>query len=294
MQADQMSVEHATRVWSTRPGPGSTTWRVNGERLVVLGWGPAILLQFAHPLVAAGVAQHSTFRSGPIAPYRRLHGTVRAMLALTFGDDAAARQAIDRIRGIHDRVHGRLVSATRDMPRGAPYSAHDSDLLAWVHATLLISTLRTYDVFVEPLNEAERDRYCQEARSVGSSLGIPTGLMPVTSRELDDIVETAVSSGKLEVTPEARALGRAVLWPPAGWLAGPIAWLARAEAVRQLPADLRRQYGVEWTERDADRFTRAARAVRRLRTTLPEAVWRWKAARRDKSPRPRSRGRGPG
>jgi uncharacterized protein (DUF2236 family) len=37
--------------------------RVNGERLVVLGWGRAILMQLAHPLVAAGVDAHSTFRA---------------------------------------------------------------------------------------------------------------------------------------------------------------------------------------------------------------------------------------
>lgn len=65
----------------------AVTARVNGERLVLLGWSRAILMQMSHPLVAAGVAGHSAFRANPIASARRLHHTVRAMLALTFGSD---------------------------------------------------------------------------------------------------------------------------------------------------------------------------------------------------------------
>ena len=52
--------------------------RLNGERLVVLGWTRAILLQFAHPLIAAGVYDHSGFRSSPLAAVQRLRHTVRA------------------------------------------------------------------------------------------------------------------------------------------------------------------------------------------------------------------------
>ena len=53
------------------------TIAVNGERLSVLGWGRAILLQLAHPLVAAGVHEHSSFRGSVVAPFARLHGTMK-------------------------------------------------------------------------------------------------------------------------------------------------------------------------------------------------------------------------
>lgn len=43
------------------PKVTSITWRVNAERIVLLGWARAILLQLAHPLVAQGVADHSSF-----------------------------------------------------------------------------------------------------------------------------------------------------------------------------------------------------------------------------------------
>src|SRR5262245_2235817 len=45
---------------AVRPDPVTVTWRVNREIIVVAGWGRAILLQLAHPLIAAGVADHSS------------------------------------------------------------------------------------------------------------------------------------------------------------------------------------------------------------------------------------------
>jgi uncharacterized protein (DUF2236 family) len=46
-------------------GPDTVTWRVNREPVVFMGGGRALLLQVAHPLVAAGVAQHSDYQRHP-------------------------------------------------------------------------------------------------------------------------------------------------------------------------------------------------------------------------------------
>ena len=69
--------------------------RVNAERLAVFGWSRAILLQLAHPLVAAGVVGHSHFRRDPLG---RLYRTLRAMTDVTFGKPA---QAYETARHIH-------------------------------------------------------------------------------------------------------------------------------------------------------------------------------------------------
>ena len=63
--------------------------------MLLLGWGRAILMQFAHPLVARGVAEHSAFRAEAFGGWRRLHRTLGAMLALTFGDREQAQRAAD-------------------------------------------------------------------------------------------------------------------------------------------------------------------------------------------------------
>ena len=57
-------------------GPGSLTWRVNREGVLLLGGGRALLLQVAHPLVAAGVAQHSNYREDPFGRLYRTLDTV--------------------------------------------------------------------------------------------------------------------------------------------------------------------------------------------------------------------------
>ena len=103
-----------------RAGPGSITWKINREVIVVAGWGRAILLQLAHPAVAAGVHDHSSFRGSLRSSFRRLHSTIGAMLSLTFGDTeqmitAAARHQHDSRPGArpHPRRRGRGVLRSR-------------------------------------------------------------------------------------------------------------------------------------------------------------------------------------
>src|SRR5438105_3554637 len=67
-----------------RDSAGGVAQTINSEVVALLGWGPAILLQFAHPLVAAGVAEHSSFSTAARGRMYRLQHTVHAMLALTF------------------------------------------------------------------------------------------------------------------------------------------------------------------------------------------------------------------
>jgi uncharacterized protein (DUF2236 family) len=152
--------------------PASTvSRRINAERLLLFAWLRAILLQFAHPLIAAGVADHSSFRGSTAAAFARLRQTVQAMLALTFGTDAEREAALEVIRGIHRRVHGTLTSAAGCFPAGTRYSAEDPALLTWVHATLIESSVLVYEQLVGPLTSAERDRYCDDAAEVAVALG---------------------------------------------------------------------------------------------------------------------------
>src|SRR5262249_8974636 len=62
-------------------GPGSLTWRVNGEAVLLLGGGRALLLQVAHPKVAAGVGRFSNYREDP---WGRLARTLDVTLAIVF------------------------------------------------------------------------------------------------------------------------------------------------------------------------------------------------------------------
>jgi uncharacterized protein (DUF2236 family) len=67
--------------------PDAVIRRVSGEGTILLGGGRALLLQLAHPAVAAGVADHSGFDADPL---RRLRGTLQATYTIVFGTDEAA------------------------------------------------------------------------------------------------------------------------------------------------------------------------------------------------------------
>lgn len=239
--------------------------KINRERVVVLGWGRAILLQLAHPMVAAGVAAHSHFAAGPLSRLHRLNATVGAMLDFTFGDEDRVARAAARINAIHDRVNGRLAAAAGGCPVGARYSATDPALLLWVHATLLDSVPFAYEQFVGHLDEREKDAYCLESAATGRLLRIPEPMLPRTAVELREYIARMLGSGQLEVTPVARAVARDLLYSPLLDPTRPGAWLNRVTSLGLLPARIREGYGFPWTARHQ-------RLFRILRATLPRVV----------------------
>ena len=257
----------------------TTAERVNAETVVVLGWGRAILLQLAHPLVAAGVDQHSDF-SGGLRPYvRRSRRTIGAMLDLTFGSPERVQATADRINAIHRRVHGRSVDATPRYPAGTRYSATDPDLLRWVHITLVESQLLTYDLLVGALPEDARDRYCAEAASVAPLLRIPDGHLPVSWRQLTGDLEAGLADGTVCVTDTARRVAWKLLYP-GGMVGRATLALGRLVTAGLLPEPVRRAYGLRWGEADARWLRRLARASRTLHPWLPPALREWQVARR--------------
>ena len=243
-------------------GPGSITWKVNREVIVVAGWGRAILLQLAHPAVASGVHHHSTFRGSLRSSFRRLHSPVGAMLSLTFGDTEQMIATAAGINTIHDRVRG----------------AHDPVLQRWVHATLLESIPLTYERLVGPVTPGERDRYCAEAAIMEPLLGMPAGWLPRDSAQLDAYMRGMLEGGSLVVTGTSRALARAVLYPPKWHMAWPAFRAVQLLTIGSLPPSIRGAYGFEWRARDERALARWTTLLRTWRR-LPPLVREWPMAR---------------
>jgi uncharacterized protein (DUF2236 family) len=270
-----------------RAGPDSISWKINREVIVVAGWGRAILLQLAHPAVAAGVHDHSSFRGSLPSGFRRLRATVGAMLSLTFGDTEQMIAAAAGINAIHDRVRGRVpppLGLRRTSPPsqeggGEAYSAHDPDLLRWVHATLLESIPLTYERLVGPLTLRERDRYCLEASIMEPLLGMTAGWLPRDSAQLDAYMRGMLTGGRLVVTDSSRALARALLYPPHWYVAWPAFRTLQLLTIGTLPPSIRRAYGFEWRARDARAFARWTTLLRASRRLLPPLAREWPMAR---------------
>ena len=253
--------------------------RVNAERVMLLAWPRAILLQVAHPLVAAGVAEHSSFADGGFAAVHRLWQTVQAMLALTFGNEVEQREAIDGILEIHRRVNGTLREAVGLFPAGTPYSAEDPDLVLWVHVTLLESMVLAHDALLSPLTDDERDAYCAESAWVPVALLARAEEVPTTWAATQAYLQRVHASGTLAVGQAGRAVGQAVLSPPLGPLAMPLTVLVRYLTRAWLPSEIRRLYGLSWSEADARRLPRVLQAMRAARRVLPARAAKWSAGR---------------
>jgi uncharacterized protein (DUF2236 family) len=258
-------------------GPGSAVWRVNRHLVVwAAGGGRALLLQLAHPLVAAAVAEHSRFEADPLA---RLRHTLAASYAYVFADAAAARATVGAVGRRHARVRGALPAAAGRHPAGAPYHALDPELLLWVYATAVDSWLVAFERFVGRLVPEEREAYYAAARRPGPLWGIPPERFPPDVPALRAWMAEAVARGEVAVGDQARTLARLVLRPPVWWLPAPAFAPLTLPAVWLLPPALRAAFGLSWGPRREGAMRAAAAASRRLLPRLPAPLRDVPAAR---------------
>jgi len=243
--------------------PDSVFWRINREALMVLSGPRALLLELAHPLVAAGVAEHSDFRGQPL---RRLFRTVGVMTAINFEPASRARAAVAHTRGCHGRVRGTLPEDVGPYLAGTPYRADDPLLQIWVVATLIDSVLVVYEHLVRPLALKEKQAYYVGGQRLGRAFGIPAELMPPEYDDFQTYVDAMLRSDALTVGPAARAVVNALMAPRA---LGSATRLASFVSIGLTPPRLREAFGLRWTERDERRLQRLGRLSRRLRPWTP-------------------------
>jgi uncharacterized protein (DUF2236 family) len=223
-------------------GPDSEAWRLNREAMLLLGAGPrALLLQIAHPSVAAGVNDHSDFRADP---WRRLNGTLRSYLTIVYGSASAARAEIRRLNTLHRGIVG------------PGYAARDPALSLWVHATLIESTMTVSDAWLEPLERSQRAAFYAETRPIGRAFGVPEAMLPVDLGAFEAYWAGMLApTGPVQVSPLARELAGVILRPP---LPGVLSRLPLPTALYDwtlwpsiglLPASVREAYGLPWSVR---------------------------------------------
>jgi uncharacterized protein (DUF2236 family) len=238
---------HAERLASTDGyfTPDSVIRRVGNTPITpFLGGGAAVLLQVAHPLVAAGVAEHSGFDRDL---WRRLVRTLRALYLITYGTKAEAERAGAIVQAVHEHVHGRTREQLGRFPAGTAYRASDPRLMLWVHGTLVEASLRAYERFAAKLTHAEQERYYAEMRVVAEIFGTPVDVIPNSLRDFREYFHGEISHGDICVTPPAREIADVILRAP---LPTPLRVLVPAHRLATaglLPAKLRRQYGLGWS-----------------------------------------------
>jgi uncharacterized protein (DUF2236 family) len=239
--------------------------RVSGEPVLLFGGGRALLLEVAHPLVAAGVAEHSSYRTDP---FGRLQRTLEAMSAIVFRERAAALAAARGVERVHARVTGVLAEPAGRFAAGTRYSARDPELMLWVWATLVDTALEVYQRFVEPLAPEARDAYYADHRCVARVLGVPDAVVPETWGDFRAWFDAQVESDALAVTPAGHAIAASVLEPAAA-----IADARRLRLITTglLPPRLREAFGLAWDEASNAKLAALCASVRALRRPAAKA-----------------------
>jgi uncharacterized protein (DUF2236 family) len=243
--------------------PQSMYWRVNREWLIALAGPRAILLELAHPAVAAGIAQHSNYRGDP---FGRLYRTMKTMTEISFGTETEMRAALKHFHKCHARVH----STADACPASAfVYDARDPHLQLWVWATLLDSVLRVYDRFVTPLTFADKCAYYDDCVRLAQFLGISRNVIPSTYTGFNLYMGAMLYGDALHVTQDSRNVVNALFAPS---LRGDLTRLFSSVGIGLLPPRLRQEYGFAWDETRAKRVERLASISRRVRPWIPTAL----------------------
>jgi uncharacterized protein (DUF2236 family) len=245
-------------------GPTSMTWRIDREAVIFLGAGRALLLQLAHPWVAAAVAEHSRTFADPVG---RFHRTFELMFTMVFGSLDSALAASRRLHRRHATISGVLPEAIGSFARGSSYCANDLAALRWVHATLVETAAIAHDLILPPLSREERERYWDESRLLAALFGLKSADLPADWASFADYNAAMAQSDTLSVSPAAREVVGQIFTGGPRWLRPPRWYLALS--ARMLPERIRIGFGFDFDERDNRAADRALAWIRRVYPHLP-------------------------
>ncbi|MBB0233056.1 oxygenase MpaB family protein, partial [Streptomyces calidiresistens] len=150
------------------PPPDGVAREVFGDLRCLLLAPRLLVLQVAHPVVGAGVADHSDFRSDP---WGRLLRTLLSLTTVVHGTPEESLAEARRLRRLHAAMTGTDGS-------GRPYRALDPGAYAWVHATLVMGPLDAMALFGTPLTGERLETYHREMRGVGRIWGVAEHRLP--------------------------------------------------------------------------------------------------------------------
>lgn len=251
---------------SRRFTPDSALWRIHREWLICLSGSRALLLELAHPLIAAGVAEHSNYRGDP---FGRLVRTLRTMTYLSFAEPEQARRAARHMQRCHAPVAGRLAARVGPFSAGTEYAANDPFLRLWVLATLIDSNLLVYDLFIAPLTPEDRQAYYQDCRTLAQWMGLPPACMPATYADFAAYVQAMIQSDQLSVNDTARDIAAALYSAP---VFGRLARYGSFAGIGLLPERIRADFGFSWDAGRTRWLERLARWSRRVRPFIPDVL----------------------
>jgi uncharacterized protein (DUF2236 family) len=253
------------------PAPGGITWRLASDVRLMQGSGYALMLQVSHPVVGAGVSEHSNFRADP---WGRLLRTLDFTTSLVYGGPDLAWDTCRRVREMHKHIKGKL-------PNGEPYHSLEPEPYAWVHATLADSIVRAYERFVGHVSGSELEAFWVEWKRAGRLLGVRDRDLPERWADFPDYFNSMIDD-RLEHTDAVTEVLEALAEPPPPMVPGmsdglwralrvPAARGAELGTVGLMPPALRSKLGLEWSDAQQLELRVVGAASRRSGPILPDS-----------------------
>ncbi|WP_086827628.1 EF-hand domain-containing protein [Allokutzneria sp. NRRL B-24872] len=147
------------------PGPGSLAWKYAGLWRLATVLGRMLVLETAHPVVGAGVAEFSTYRT---RPWRRAEQTLLSLLRMLYSDNRGREKEAARLERLHSHI------------KGEGYSALDLEAKAWVYLTMFEGVVVMCRSGGDPLSPEDEAQLYDEWVACGALLGLGPDEMPAT------------------------------------------------------------------------------------------------------------------
>jgi uncharacterized protein (DUF2236 family) len=248
-------------------GPQSVAWRIDREAAIFLGGGRALLLQLAHPWVAAAIADHSRTFADPIGRFQR---TFNITLTMMFGTTDQAIAAARRLHRRHSGISGTLPEPVGAFAAGSRYWANELSALSWVNATLTETAPLAYELVGPPLSAEDRERYYAETRLFAGLFGVPQEVLPQSWADFRGYVDGMLGSDVIAVSRAARHISDELFaGAGTGWRLP--AWY-RALTTRLLPPRLRDEFGLPYGPAEEHAADRTIAVLRSVYPLIPKRV----------------------
>lgn len=252
-------------------GPDSLTWQHFGTWRYHLMLPQAFVMQVAHPVIDAGVGEHSVYRTDPWGRARR---STELLWPVVYARPEEATRKGRQLRELHREIKG-------VDKHGQRYFALDPEAYGWVHGTGYDASIRLLELFDVSPTRAQRTRMFLEWRQMGRMLGIRDEDLPETERdywqyfermiterlELGDVAQDLLDERHYLQTPKPPGSKM----PDAVWrlVTSSAGRLLRHNLLGTLPPLFREHFDIPWTDRDERRFRIWRRTVRSTHRLLP-------------------------
>jgi uncharacterized protein (DUF2236 family) len=187
---------------------------------------------------------------------------------MLFGDLERACGVARRVHTIHERVTGEITEDVASHHSGDRYRANDEDALLWVHATLLETAVKIYELVVRPLTAVELERYYEESKRFARLFGISERVLPPDWRSFARYCDDTLASDVLGVGAPARDMAYFLFRAPHPIQEPLFGWF-RIMTAALMPERLRREFGFSYGSVDRAIFRGSIRSIVAVYPRLP-------------------------